>query len=445
VRFFRWCAAVAIALLVAFATTAPARAEPAPWLFVTDIHLEAYRAGTQPAPYGYDTNAALFATALRAMHDVVPNPPVVVISGDLLAHDMDRAHAAGTAVSIAAAFDRTFPRAQFILTLGNEDSACGDYALAPDSAFLRTVARAWAPLVNRNGAAPGFLRTFAHDGFYTARLPIERARAVVVDDVFWSPVYRAGCGPAGNITTAALDELARALPASDTPAWLFLHIPPGIDAFSTAQLVHRLAIVPFLAPASRARLTGLIGDPARKVALVVAGHTHKFAYRIVQESGNKPVPMLLIPALSPIFGNAPSFVTASVSGGGAVTRVREYSYVHRKWRDDGGLEDLGVPRLTGEALLALQNRLAADPALRKRFATLYGGDGLPEITEANWRLYWCAATAFSAVDFRACTNGGGFSLITRRGLIAIGAAGAALIVAAGGAVLLLRRRTRPVR
>lgn len=442
--FFRLCAAVAITLFAVGTSSGGANAEASsPWLFVTDIHLEAGRHGTRPASFGQDTNAALFATALRAMHNVVPNPPVVVVGGDLLAHDMDRAHATATAVAVAQAFDRTFPHAQFLLTLGNEDSSCGDYALAPNSAFLRTVAQAWGPMVNQNGAAPNFVHTFTHDGFYTASLPVKGARAVIVDDVFWSPRYRAGCGPAGNITTAALDELERAVPASKLRTWLFLHIPPGIDAFSTAHLAHRLVVVPFLNPAPRARLTALIGDPARNVAVVIAGHTHKFAYRIVDESGKRPVPILLVPALSPIFRNAPSFVTANVSDDGAVTRVEEHSYVRRKWRDDGGLESLGVRELTGEALRALQGRLEANPALRQRFADLYNGDAPPEINEANWRLYWCAAAAFSAENFRACTNQGGFSLFTRRGLFAIGGAAAAfIIVAAAVAVMIIRRRAQ---
>ncbi len=165
-------------------------AAAAPWLFVTDIHLEAGPDGHRPSSFGSDTNAVLFARALRQMHAVVPDPPVVVIGGDLLAHDMDRAHATKTAVAIAHDFNHVFPRAQFILTLGNNDSNCGDYGLTPNSPFLRDVARAWAPLVNRRKAAPHFLQTFPHDGFYTATLPIRRTRAVVIDDVFWSPRYR---------------------------------------------------------------------------------------------------------------------------------------------------------------------------------------------------------------------------------------------------------------
>jgi sphingomyelin phosphodiesterase acid-like 3 len=433
------------ALIVAFATLVHARAAVAQtssrWLFVSDIHLEATPGRRRPASYGHDTNRALFATALREMRDVVPDPPVVVVSGDLLAHDMDRPHAIETAVFIAHAFDRTFPRAQFILTLGNEDSNCGDYAIAPNSEFLRAVARAWEPLVNRRGAAPQFMRTFSHDGFYVSALPVNEARAVVIDDVFWSPRYRSGCGPAGDVADAAFAELQRALAPSKTKQWVFMHIPPGIDVFSTTHVTHRIVVVPFLNPRPRAQLTTLLADPARNVAIAVAGHTHKFAYRIIGASERKPVPLLLVPALSPIFRNAPSFLTADVARDGAITRVEEYSYLDRRWQDDGGLRSLGVPALTGEALRGLQNRLASDRALRARYAQLYVGDAAPEFNESNWRSYWCGATAFSSADFRRCTEQGGFSVFTARGLFAL-AAGAGAFAVVSGAGLWYRRRKR---
>jgi hypothetical protein len=349
----------------------------------------------------------LFASALREMHAVDPNPPVVVIGGDLLAHDMERRYATATAVAIARDFNRVFPRAQFVLTLGNEDSGCGDYDVAPNSAFLRDVARAWEPLVNRHRAAPNFLRTFSRDGFYTASLPLRGTRAVVIDDVFWSPRYRSECGPARGVAATMLAELTRALASSSGRSWVFLHIPPGIDAYSTTHLTHRLAVVPFLDPEPRARFTELAGNPANHVGLVFAGHTHKFAYRIVDAAGAHPVPILLVPAISPIFGNAPSFLTANVSPGGIVSGVEEISYLHGRWQDDGGFRSLGVGELTGTELRGLQERLARDRSLRARFAALYNGDAPPEINESNWRSYWCAATTFAAADFRACTEQGG--------------------------------------
>ena len=105
-----------------------------------------------------------------------PDPPVVVVNGDLLAHDIMHVDSTPTAVAIARRLDRAFPRAQFVLALGNNDSACGDYALAPGAKFLHAVAAAWGPLINRRGAAPDFMRTFVRDGFYTATLPVAGLR-----------------------------------------------------------------------------------------------------------------------------------------------------------------------------------------------------------------------------------------------------------------------------
>ncbi|HEY5348127.1 MAG TPA: hypothetical protein VIJ64_00265, partial [Candidatus Lustribacter sp.] len=259
---------------------------------------------------------------------------------------------------------------------------------------------------------------------------------------FWSPRYRSGCGPARDASAAALRELDRALPRSAQRSWLFLHIPPGIDAFSTTHLTHRLAVVPFLDPGPRLQLTTLIGDPARHVTLVVAGHTHKFAYRIIDAAGADPVPMLLVPAISPIFRNAPSFLTADVAPDGTVRNVVEISYVRGAWRNAGSLRSLGVRALTGPELVALQGRLADDPGLRARFDALYNGDAPPEITEGNWRSYWCAATAFASKDFRACTNQGGFSIVTARGLKVVAVAMLGLIVLGAAIVLGLRLRPR---
>jgi sphingomyelin phosphodiesterase acid-like 3 len=433
---------LAAVLALGFVMARPAAARATPWLFVTDIHLKATWNKGKPSRFGDDTNDALFESAIREMQRTDPDPPVVVLTGDLLAHIMPAKLATPTSVLIAHRLNRAFPHAQFVLALGNNDSACGDYALPPDSAYLRTLARAWEPLVNRNGAAPGFVRTFAHDGFYTARLPIAGLRVIVVDDVFWSPRYRP-CGPAANVRVHALDELDRAIAQSTGHLWIAFHIPPGVDAYSTAQIGHRLLIVPFLTPGTRDRFVDILGRAPDRIALAIAGHTHKFAYRIVGASGPHPVPMLLVPAISPIFGNAPSFLTAAVDAGGTLHDIEATSYLHGAWHHIGGLRSLGVDAFTGPNLVALQGRYATDPALRARFASLYEGGAKPEITDRTWSVYWCAATAFGTTPFRDCDNAGGVSFLTLRGIEAVGV-GLLVMLAAGGLIWFSLRR-RPMR
>jgi sphingomyelin phosphodiesterase acid-like 3 len=423
-----------------FARCAAAGAEP--WLFISDIHLEAVATNPRPSPLFEDTNDALFESAVREMQRADPHPPVVVVAGDLLAHHIAQRDAVPTAVRLARRLNRAFPQAQFVLALGNNDSACGDYALAPDAAFLREVAAAWEPLVNRRGAAPDFRRTFARDGFYTATLPPAGLRAIVIDDVFWSPFYRAQCGPAGNVAAESFTELESALQRADGPVWVFFHIPPGVDTYSSALVTHRLAIVPYLTPAMRDRFVAVLAQSAGHIALAVAGHTHKFAFRIVNATGSQPVPMLLVPALSPVYGNRPSFLTGNVTAGGTLRDVEERSFGRGAWRDVGGMRSLGVNAFTGANLVTLQRRLARDPQVRATFERLYGGGVKPEINPRNWSIYWCAATAFATTAFRECSQSGGVGVITRRGLFVIAVPVVVVLLAAGAFAGWRARRRR---
>jgi sphingomyelin phosphodiesterase acid-like 3 len=437
---------VAACVIVVACSGVPLRAYAAqPWLFVNDVHLNPRSHDRFPITYGGDTNAALLTSTIAEMHRLAPNPPVIVMAGDFLAHHIKNADAIPTIVSLAKRFNRAFPRAQFVMALGNEDSPCGDYAMPPNSAFLRAAAAAWAPLVNRRGAAPDFVRTFSRDGFYTARLPLPGIRAVVVDNAFWSPLYRDACDLRTDPTPASFDELRGALsPAGTQRRWLVMHIPPGIDAGSTMYLVHHLAIVPFMRPSPRDAVLALIADPARRIEVVVTGHVHRLAYRIVDRTDGAHVPLLISPAVSPILGNRPSFLTAEVGSDGVIRSLEEHTLVHRHWRDLGGLGTLGVSEFSGAALVNLQRRLERDPGLREKFATLYSGDArYPDMYGDLWRPYVCAATAFNSTAFRDCLDEGGFSFLTRRGVAVAGVAVAAVVLVAGAiiaAIVVARRR-----
>jgi hypothetical protein len=432
---------IAAALALALAFMLPNLAEAAPWLFVSDIHLDPLSAISSEAPLGADTNEALLDSALAEMKRVDPAPPVVVIPGDFLGHKFDYKNAKATVTHLARAFDEAFPRAQFVIALGNEDSGCGDYVIAPNAPFLREAAAAWGPLVNRHGEAPDFMKTFPRDGFYTAKLPVPGLRAVVIDDVFWSPRFRAGCGSTEiDGGKAALEELDRALPPGNPDrTWVLLHIPPGIDTFSTIQFAHRLAVVPFLNTAPRLRLLEILGDRRRNVTLAISGHTHKFSFRLIDAETPDPLPILLVPSLSPVFRNSPMFLTAEVTREGTIREIEEHAYLDGGWRAIGGTSDLGLPDFTGRALAALDRRLERDPDLRALYARLYGGGAASEISPKNAGGYLCAIDSLSATDYRRCTGQRGFRFITGRGLlvVAIVAIGAFLIGVLG--VLTFRR------
>jgi len=425
----------------ALACAAPSQRDR-PWLIVTDIHLDP--TGRQArGTYGTDSTPALLGSTIRAMQRVEPAPPVVLIGGDFFAHIFDARLAVPTMRSIAAEFARAFPHAQFVVALGNEDSNCGDYQVPASSAFLRAVTRAWEPLVDRAGAAPDFARTFPREGFYVARLPRPGLRAVVIDDVFWSPRYRNACRGAARPAQATLRDLRTALAAGNGEhTWVLMHIPPGIDAYSTVHITHGLVIVPFLDAAARQDFVDVVTRPSSRVSLVVATHTHKFAFRVATQ-GRDRVPLLLAPSVSPIFDNAPSFLRIDVDRHGTIDGVEDWTLLGTRWGDRGGLTTLGMSDVSVASILGLQRRLASDVHLRATFARLYNGDAPPEIDASNWRAYWCAATEMSATAFRSCAAVGGYSIVTARGFIAAGVVG--VIVVIGGFALFRWRHVQRTR
>jgi hypothetical protein len=441
-----WRFAFAAGLMLTLIGVVPQSVAAAPWLFLSDIHFDPDNTSSTPSYFGADTNLALLRSTIAEMVRVDRAAPVVVITGDFLAHKkFDTPQADAVLTMLARRFDAAFPKAQFVIALGNEDSGCGDYAVAKGSPFLRDTAHAWAPLVNRNGRAPAFVRSFSIDGGYTTTLPIAHLTAVVIDDVFWAPRYRAGCGGTGG-GDATFADLRRALREHGSdPKWLILHIPPGIDAYSTTHLVHHLLDVPFLDTGPRQRMLGIMGERRSHIALVVGAHTHKFSYRIVGSRERGPVPIFLVPSISPIFSNAPSFLTVDVRADGVITRADDHALLFGRWRTVGGTHDLGLRAVTGTELTGLQTRLAHDRRLRAIYARLYNAGAPPEINERNWHSYWCASSAFASNAYRACVgHGGGISILTQRGVsfVALVLIGAGVTVALTVTAIYLRRKRR---
>jgi predicted phosphodiesterase len=395
---------------------------PAPWLVVSDLHYSPFLHGDRPSHFGYDTNDALFDSLLAQLKASDPNAPVVILAGDFLAHGFPPAKASATMAYVAERFDRTFPHAQFVITLGNNDSDCGDYEATLDGPFLRDVANAWKPLVDRRGAAPDFVRTFSHDGGYVATLPRPHLRAIAVNDVYDTARYRNACG-SGDPAATSIGDLDRTLqsgPPSER-AWLVTHVPPGIDAYSTSHLAHRLFVVPFMRPGAREALLRAIDNARDRVSLVIAGHVHHFSFRLSDASHPaRDVPILVAPSISPIFGNSPGYLTLDVDASGVVGNVTETSYLDGSWQRIGDLASEGVTHFTAPELAAYQARLERNQTLADRFVRLYMGGAWPEISSRNYRVYWCATTALGTSEAQRCMASGGFGVFTGRALVVIG-------------------------
>ena len=326
--------------ILALGAPATARAD-GQWLLVSDIHLDPNNRASAPVKPGSDSDPALLASAIAKMRDVDPNPAVVVLAGDFLAHHF-KASATGTMASIAHDFGVAFPNARFLIAVGNNDDPCGDYRVSYDSPYLRALAAIWAPLVDRDNASPNFVHDFGRSGSYVASLPMRGARAVVADSVYWSFRYNAACSKIAAPGHAEMEWLRRTL--ASTPRGernvVLMHIPPGIDSYSTA-FVHGLTTVPFLDATSSASLVGLLRAPSDRVTMVLAGHTHE-----LQSRAFGSVPMLIAPAISPIYGRAPTFLVATFGRDATISKYEGYLYNYRTGVWDRRLPS-AIPTSTG--------------------------------------------------------------------------------------------------
>src|SRR5258708_28875712 len=112
--------------------------------------------------YGSDVNDPLLRSALGEMRKQLPSPAFVMISGDFLAHEFDKSYqqyatdksqtaytafVTKTIAYVASAFRKAYPGVRVYPTLGNNDSDCGDYAVAPNGAFLADFRDVWSPIV----------------------------------------------------------------------------------------------------------------------------------------------------------------------------------------------------------------------------------------------------------------------------------------------------------
>jgi hypothetical protein len=419
-------------------------------LLVSDLHFDPFTAGAEvvktlratpttrwaqvlaaapaapPSTYGSDSNYPLLVSAGAAMRQAVPHPAFVVVTGDFLGHSFeqkydsvfaatpDSAGAAAFADSTMAFMARWMgslfaPDVPIYPALGNNDSGCGDYGM--DTQFQRSAARSWAPLARRGGRAPGFVAAFDSGGYYTARPPAPGVTLVMLNDVYWSHSYDAACGPdRGARELQWLDGVLRAARAAHRRVWLASHIPPGVDIYSS--LKDPSSPTTMFTAAYVAPFDSLVRAYADVITLHLTGHTHMSEFR-VYDTASGGVPDVGVPAVSPLFGNNPGFVSMRLGPSGTVLDYTAYAFTGAAsppLPGAGGwvaLFDFGAlyrqSAVTGAAMDAAAALIASDSTVRAAWQRNYAG-GRPgqNPTSANWKGYWCAIRNLEGPAYAAC-------------------------------------------
>ncbi len=458
-----------IAAFVAFALSAMPQAEAAgqSFLMVSDIHFDPMAepalvdrlaaaepgdwraifesAGKQrPSHYGADTNWPLLRSALGQMKATLPHPLFLLLPGDFLAHHFRAQFDAAASDHSDSAYRRFvvktmrfladeiaggFPDTPILPTLGNNDAECGDFRLQPNGPFLADTLPILRGLVGGH-ATPDVAESWKSWGNYSAILPdTPGVRAIFLNDVFFSQNYRNICGSRGGRdpgreTLAWLTAELAAAQRAQQRVWLVYHVPPGIDGYRTwRQGACPDRIIPMWDEAYARPFLALLRRYSATVAANFAGHTHMDDFRLIGDGKGDFSFALIMPALSPIFGQNPAFRTVVFDTSGRILDQTTYDLanlaeagpgVPPKWQAEYTFSrEWGLPSVDLAGLQRLYAMITTVPADRARWHRLYpvsspvywslagGGD-----TAHTLRAYDCATGHVRSADFERCWCGG---------------------------------------
>jgi sphingomyelin phosphodiesterase acid-like 3 len=385
---------------------------------------------------GVDTPYALLRSSLRQMQSRVAHAQFITVSGDLIAHAFTcRYRAVLPALNPAAYQDLvvktirfvveqlhvTFPGIPIYVALGNNDTACGDYRMDTDSSYLSETAQVIAstlPVAEQKQV----LRQFRTGGYYsvTMALPMRDTRLIVVNDIFLSKKYNTCKGapdplPADAEMTWLQEQLEQARRHGQR-VWVMGHIPPGIDVYSTLSKFRDVCggqpPDTFLATD---RMTDLLVHAADIVKLGIFAHTHMDEFRLLEPA--RPdvayptsVAVKMVPSISPVDGNNPSFMIAQVNPSTAMLQdyeeiaasdhngdawASEYDYGHAYH------EASFSPGALGHLIAEFKDDPKYKTEVSQQYLRSYYKGQLQEI-KPFWPQYACALGNNTAQHFAAC-------------------------------------------
>jgi sphingomyelin phosphodiesterase acid-like 3 len=381
--------------------------------------------------FGADTNWALLSSSFEAIRRTAPDVKFTVVTGDILTHRFREKFQATAAQHDDEAFRRfTLKTVQFVaaqlgtlapgkpvlLTLGNNDNDCADYALQPGGAFLKD---SGAPIAKLLGslADEGSLKDWTALGSYSVPLPaLKHHRAIVINSVYFSARYQNACAEAaGDPAMAEMhwleSKLAQAKQQKEK-VWLIFHIAPGIDGYASA---HRkdgsTAAVPMWKPVYTQAFEKLLTQYHDTVSISLAGHEHVDDFRLI---GGSLVQMT--PGVSPVVGQNPGFRVVSFRTNGVLTDEATYYLSNLNHVLDGAgpewkleysfAKTWGARQVDVESFRKLSRDIEAKPEVRDRWSVLYSVSGPKEITitQQAFPQLFCATGNHTDASFQACVK-----------------------------------------
>lgn len=390
---------------------------------------------------GDDTSYLLFASSLTAMQTHAAEAKFVIVSGDLMAHAFTckyealfpraapgeyRTFAEKTVQYVIGSLRSALPGVPVYAALGNNDSDCGDYQLDARGEFLATEAGVFTHGFAR-GDREQAARTFALGGYYSVSLPapMRRTRLLVLDDLFMSRRYQA-CGGKADPAPAAeqiawLEQQLDLARKRNEKVWVMAHIPPGVDPYSTATQGKNVCAgakpTMFLSSETLPETLARFGDVIR---LAIFAHTHMDEVCLLEpgndDANRAGVAVKMVPSISPINGNNPSFTVAAIDPESAtmldyrVIAASNKAGADATWAEEYDFsKTYNEPAFSAATVQDLIGQFSADRGAHGSASQSYirNYDVGQPIRELGllWPLYACALKNDAAAALKSCVCG----------------------------------------
>lgn len=279
------------------------------------------------AKTGKNTNLILLNNMLNQAQLVAKTEKIrfVLVLGDVLAHHFKKTYyryghkpsekkyrifVRKTLLFLNQKIANTFPAIGIYQAVGNNDSYQHDYTLTPKGSFFQDLSLSWPKLIqlnNKNQDQINIQTSLGEGGYYAHTLSNQaNLRLILLNSVLFSNKAK------GNKIEEAAKKQLKWLQQELIQAKLehqkvliAMHIPAFVDINVGGR--HILTLMNFWKTSYKNQFQQLLQTFSPTILAILSAHLHTSwtSKWIINE--NKTLPILGVPAISPIFGTTPAF------------------------------------------------------------------------------------------------------------------------------------------
>ncbi len=393
---------------------------------------------TEPSTWGEETNYPLLKLALNAASRNIAEAHMVIFPGDMLCHHFPetfydlygeedpeamRSFAHKTVIFFANQVRERFVSLPVVFTLGNNDSYAGDYRLVPGGAFLADTADPlYRTFLLGTDPSDDFFDTYPVGGYFTMEVPGTDVLFVSLNSVLFSTHRTVTCtDEPDNVPSLQLDWLEQILAkaaAHQRKVFILTHIPPGMDIYGTVKAymdasgkISDAALM--WKNLCQIRFLEICRRYAASIEILFSGHTHMDEYQLILESeGLAHKAAVVIPAVSPQFGNNPAFklFTFAKEDWEPLDYRSVVCHLDEVPNSFGPLytfdEAYSTTGPLAESLVDLFPKMKVSTHDRDNYARFYysGHDDADIIDDRTWPAYWCGIGKMNRTEYVECVN-----------------------------------------